>query len=70
VNVKVVCIDDFTLSGKKINGITVGKTYDGILFSGEIYRIYDDNGHTHWYGEEILMALEKYRELKLKELGI
>lgn len=71
---KVVCIDDHTLSsGKKIVGLTVGKIYDA--HSAEYleishYQIVDDNGVTNWYIDDVLMPLEKYRELKLKELGI
>ena len=75
-NMKVVCIDDHTLSsGKKIVGLTVGKIYDAHsdisgYTLGVAYRIVDDNGHIHWYIDDVLMPLEKYRELKLKELGI
>ena len=71
---KVVCIDDHTLSsGKKIDGLTVGKIYDVIDFTQSspwLYEIIDDNGQPTWYNDSVLMPLEKYRELKLKELGI
>ena len=71
---KVVCIDDHTLSsGKKINGLTLGKIYDVIDFiqsSPWVTEIIDDNGQPDWYNDGVLMPLEKYRELKLKELGI
>jgi hypothetical protein len=90
---KVVCIDDYTLSsGRKINGLTVGKIYDAIdeskteyktldlgkdsnsntirINKASTYKIIDDNGQPTWYSEDVLMSLEKYRELKLKELGI
>lgn len=73
---KVVCIDDYTLSsGKKIDGLTVGKIYDAhskspLDRSGYSYRIVDDNGNSNWYNDDVLMSLDKYRELKLKELGI
>lgn len=71
---KVVCIDDYTLSsGKKISGITLGKIYDVIDFiqsSPWVTEIIDDNGKPTWYNDSVLMPLEKYRELKLKELGI
>ena len=30
----------------------------------------DDNGNSNWYNDGVLIPLEKYRELKLKELGI
>jgi hypothetical protein len=68
---KVVCIDDYTLSsGKKIKGLTVGNIYDVIDFTERITLIIDDNGVTNWYNDRSLMPLEKYRELKLNELGI
>jgi hypothetical protein len=71
---KVVCINDHTLS------IALGKIYDvnkfGLRINFEntmqinLYQIINDNGKTTWYSEDVLMPLEKYRELKLKELGI
>lgn len=70
---KVVCIDDYTLSGKKIRGLTLGKIYDVIDFiqsSPWVTEIIDDSGNSNWYNDDVLMPLEKYRELKLKELGI
>ena len=74
---KVVCIDDYTLSGKKIKGLTPGNIYDVIVYSTNcgdfterITLIIDDNGVTNWYNDRSLMPLEKYRELKLEELGI
>jgi len=70
---KVVCIDDYSLSGKKFFGLTVGKIYDVIDFSHSspwVTEIIDDNGEEVWFNDEVLMPLEKYRELKLNELGI
>ena len=75
---KVVCIDDYTLSsGKKIDGLTVGMIYeaeelaiDFTQSSPWIYEIIDDNEQPTWYNDSVLMPLEKYRELKLNELGI
>jgi hypothetical protein len=68
---KVVCIDDYTLSsGRKINGLTVGKIYDVRIRDSKTYQIEDDNGQPTWYSEDVLMTLEKYRELKLNDLGI
>lgn len=68
---KVVCIDDHTLSsGKKIHGLTVGKIYDVRIRDYNNSQIEDDNGQPTWYSDDVLMSLEKYRELKLKELGI
>lgn len=73
---KVVCIDDYTLSsGKKISGLTVGKIYEvndglGHWESETSYLILDDNGQPTWYNDDVLMPLEKYRELRLNDLGI
>jgi hypothetical protein len=68
---KVVCIDDHTLSsGRKIKGLTTGKIYDVKDGVRESYRIVDDNGEPNWYNYDVLIPLEKYRELKLEELGI
>jgi hypothetical protein len=78
---KVVCIDNNTLSGKLIKGLT-GKTYDIDLMgetseqyydkddTNNVYRIVDDSGQKNWYNDEVLLPLGKYRDLKLKELGI
>jgi hypothetical protein len=69
---KVVCIDDYTF-GRKISGLTPGKIYDVIDFihsSPWVSQIVDDNGEKHWFNDEVLMPLEKWRELQLKELGI
>lgn len=68
---KVVCIDDHTLSsGKKIHGLTLGKIYDVRIRDYNNSQIEDDNGQPTWYSDDVLMPLEKYRELKLNELGI
>ena len=69
---KVVCIDDYTF-GRKISGLTPGKIYDVVDFiysSPWVSQIVDDNGEKHWFNEEVLIPLEKYRELKLNEIGI
>jgi hypothetical protein len=61
------------MSGELIKGLTLGKTYDVNLMGGDtnkVYRIFDDNGNKVWYNDEVLLPLEKYRDLKLKELGI
>ncbi len=77
---KVVCIDDYTLSGEPIKGLTVGKIYDVVDFIHSsrttyskqhwVSQIVDDNEDKVWFNDEVLMPLEKYRELQLKELGI
>jgi hypothetical protein len=78
---KVVCIDNCTLSGSQISGLTLGKSYDSTVsnnttFNGSslqsnlIYKIIDDNGNVNWYNGEVLIPIENYRQIKLKELGI
>ena len=70
---KVVCIDDCTLSGKPIKGLTVGKIYDVIDFIHSlpwVSQIINDNGDKIWFNDEVLMPLEKWRELQLKDLGV
>jgi hypothetical protein len=70
---KVVCIDDYTLGGKSIKGLTLGKIYDVIDFihsSPWVSQIVDDNENKVWFNDEVLMPLEKWRELQLKDLGI
>ncbi len=75
---KVVCINN------KTRNLTVGKIYDAIdeskteyktldsntirINKASTYKIIDNNGQPDWYSEDVLMPLEKYRELKLKEL--
>lgn len=68
---KVVCIDDFTLMGVKVNELTVGKIYDA--FESALigyYQVINDRGYKRIYSSEFFLSLEKFRELKLKELGI
>jgi hypothetical protein len=68
---KVVCIDDFTLMGVKVNELTVGKIYDA--FESSLigyYQVINDRGYKRIYSSEFFLSLEKFRELKLKELGI
>jgi hypothetical protein len=70
---KVICVDNFTLSGKPIKGLTLGKIYDVTDFvysSPWVSQIIDDNGDKVWFNDEVLISLEKYRDLKIKELGI
>jgi hypothetical protein len=69
---KVVCIDDYTF-GRKISGLTPGKIYDVIDFihsSPWVSQIINDNGDKIWFNDEVLMPLEKWRELQLKDLGV
>jgi hypothetical protein len=66
---KVVCVYLHPISG-----LTYGKTYD-ILQQIEnsapaVYHIMDDFNQLRWWSSDYLIPLEKYREMKLKELGI
>jgi len=83
---KVIAINDdpqpggqttSTINGLCVFGLTLGKIYDAadevkvVYHNLEFtYRIVDDNGLINWYNDDVLMPLEKYRELKLNELGI
>jgi hypothetical protein len=70
---KVICIDDTTLSGKTLRGLTIGKIYDAVQKSGGsniVFEIVDDDGYIMMYNNTILMPLDKWRQIQLKELGI
>jgi hypothetical protein len=68
---KVICIDDYDLSGRKVK-LTPGKIYDVYLHldHNESWAITNDDGIQRWYYNDVLMPLEKWREIRLKELGI
>ncbi len=67
---KVICIDDYDLNGRKVK-LTPGKIYDGDLhLDNESWAITNDDGIKRWYYNDVLMPLEKWREIRLKELGI
>lgn len=70
---KVICITNITLSGKKVSGLTIGKIYDVItLNSGNMWlvKILDDNGQELWYNDEVVISLDKWRESQLNKLKI
>jgi hypothetical protein len=71
---KVICIDDTTLSGKTLRGLTINKIYDAVQKSGSgsnsVFEITDDDGYIMMYNNTILMPLDKWRQIQLKELGI
>jgi hypothetical protein len=68
---KVICIDDHDLNGRKVK-LTPGKIYDVDLHldHNESWAITNDDGIKRWYYNDVLMTLEKWREIRLKELGI
>lgn len=74
---KVICIDDYDLSGKDVC-LTAGKIYDVIktyhnpssVYVPEIIYTIDDDGNQRWYGADLFVPLQKWRELRLNELGV
>jgi hypothetical protein len=73
---KVICIDDYDLNGRTVK-LTPGKIYDVYKQNG-VYLVHfnkswvvtNDSGIERWYHDDVLMPLEKWREIRLKELGI
>ena len=63
---KVVCICD------NIARISIGKSYDvfSINMIRDTYLIINDDGYRSWYGKNVIIPLEEFREKRLKELGI
>ena len=66
---KVICLDDYDLNGRKVR-LTPGKIYDVDLYHNESWAITNDAGIKRWYYKDVLMPLEKWREIRLKELDI
>jgi hypothetical protein len=74
---KLICIDDYDLNGRKVE-LTYGKIYNVDLQDnqlnpsedGEAWVVTNDAGMQRWYYNDVLMPLEKWREIQLKELGI
>jgi hypothetical protein len=73
---KVICIDDHDLDGCEVK-LTPGKIYNvynqnGYLFDKDkrAWVVTNDVGIERWYYGDVLMSLEKWREIQLKELGI
>jgi len=68
---KVICIDDYDLDGRKVK-LTPGKIYNVDLRSDspESWVVTNDIGIQRWYYNDVLMPLEKWREIQLNELGI
>jgi hypothetical protein len=68
---KVICMDDNDLEGRKVK-LTLNKIYNVDSYSKEYNAWYftNDDGIPSWYFEDVVIPLEKWRELQLKELGI
>ena len=66
---KVICVDEYDLTGNKVR-LTPGKIYDVDLYHNESWAITNDAGIKRWYYKDVLMPLEKWREIRIKELGI
>ena len=72
---KVVCIDDYDLSGNKYP-LTPDKIYDTIeTFTPDyskngVLSIINDEGCKFWFPDYLFMPIDKWRELKLNEIGI
>ena len=53
--------------------LTHGKAYEVIdqkpfQMNGQMYQIIDDKGTLAWYGREVVMPLEEWRDLQLSEI--
>jgi len=65
-----------TFRNQRHTNLTPGKIYDVINHfviedgTREVYLIFDDKGGSHFFNDDILIPLEKYRESKLNQLGI
>lgn len=70
MNMKVICIDDKTLSGNPNRGLTFGKEYEVVKNHGKVFMIIDDYGERTWFISQIFTTIEEWREMKLKEIGI
>ena len=74
---KVICIDNHPKrTGLSDNfdrqelDLTLGKTYDVIQTSPELYLIKDDSGDRCWYNKAAVIPIEEWREKRLREIGI
>ncbi len=70
----VICINNEKSDGFGTLPITVGKIYEGFiedLGNGtNYYLIEDDLGYTRGYDSARFLTIEKWRESRLKEIGI
>ena len=67
----VICINNEKSDGFGALPITVGKIYEGFIEDfGIYYLIEDDLGYTRGYDSARFLTIEKWRESRLKEIGI
>ena len=66
---KLICIDDHDLNGRKVK-LTPGKIYNAYAHSAVTWSVINDAGVPRVYYNDVLMPLEKWREISLSEIGI
>lgn len=64
---KVICVHT-----GRVPSLTLHKIYDGFIYPSPAttIQVVDDSGYVKTYKGERFMRLDKFRERKLKELGI
>jgi hypothetical protein len=71
---KVVCINNEKLIGSGTITLTVGKTYEVVLdhFGNgyTYYEIQDDLGNLRYYETVRFLTPERWREVRLKDIGL
>lgn len=71
---KLVCTNNEKYASFGTLPITVGKIYEGFIEdfgNGTIYYlIEDDYGYTRTYDSTRFLTIEKWREARLKQIGI
>lgn len=69
-----VCVNNEKVTGFGTLPITVGKIYEGSIedFGNgtTYYLIEDDQGYTRAYDSGRFLTIERWREARLKEIGI
>lgn len=74
MGVRVVCINNEKIAGDGTLPITVGKIYEGTIESYDngslFYLIEDELGHRRSYYGTRFLTIERWREARLKEIGI
>ena len=66
---KIVCINN-TKDDVKVTNLTLGKVYDSLNINKYRIVIVNDKGVKEWYNNELFISLDKWREMKLNEIGI
>jgi hypothetical protein len=66
---QLICVDT-----GRVPHLTLHKIYDGFVFhplgENSTIKVVDDSGYVKTYKAERFMRLSRYRQTKLKELGI